>query len=45
MTYPPRGNLDNPYPVWSKNSFSLPVSKKFKFFNEDELKEGTAWFG
>ena len=27
--------------VWSKNSSSLAVSKKFKFLNADELIEGT----
>jgi len=28
-------------PVWSKNPSSLGVSKKLKFFNGDELMEGT----
>jgi len=27
-------------PVWSKNSSTLAVSKKFKYFNGDELMEG-----
>jgi len=28
-------------PVWSKNSSSVAVSKKLKYFNADELIEGT----
>jgi hypothetical protein len=29
--------------VWSKNSSSLAVSKKFKYFNADEFIEGTSF--
>jgi len=28
-------------PVWSKNSSNLAASEKFKYFNADELIEGT----
>jgi hypothetical protein len=34
-------NAKFPCPVWSKHSSSLAVSKKFKYFNADELIEGT----
>jgi hypothetical protein len=30
--------------VWSKNSSSLSISEKLKYFNADELIEGTARF-
>jgi hypothetical protein len=31
--------------VWSKNSSSLAASKKLKFFNADDLMEGTGMPG
>jgi hypothetical protein len=30
-----------PKPVWSKNSCGFAVSQKIKYFNADELMEGT----
>jgi hypothetical protein len=30
--------------IWSKNSSSLAVSEKLKFFNADELIEGTGGY-
>jgi len=36
-------NLVPSFLVWSKNTSSLAVSKKFKYFNADDLIEGTSF--
>jgi hypothetical protein len=38
-----RDENQNTQLVWSKNSSSLAVSKKFKYFNADEFIEGTSF--